>query len=40
METIRDLMGHSTSRITLDFYGHSTCDHKRVVMERLLAEAV
>ena len=40
VETIRDLMGHSTSRITLDFYGHSTCDHKRVVMERLLAEAV
>lgn len=34
-QMLKELLGHSSSKITLDWYGHSTDTHKRRTMARL-----
>ena len=34
LQMLKELLGHSSSKITLDWYGHSTEQHKRRVMAR------
>lgn len=40
VETLRYLMGHSSSKITLDCYAHSTKKHRREIMQRKFHIAV
>lgn len=35
LQMLKELLGHSSSKITLDWYGHSTEHHKRRTMARL-----
>lgn len=40
IETLRCLLGHSSSRITLDCYAHSTMKHRKEIMEKKFRLAV
>ena len=40
IETLRCLLGHSSSRITLDCYAHSTLKHRKEIMEKKFRLAV
>lgn len=37
IKTVSVLLGHSSTRITLDFYAHSLIDHQRAAMDNLAA---
>lgn len=37
VKTVSSLLGHSSARITLDFYAHSLMDHQRAAIDRLAA---
>lgn len=37
VKTVSVLLGHSTARITLDFYAHSLPEDQRTAVERLAA---
>ena len=37
VKTVSALLGHSSAKITLDFYAHSLIDQQRAAVERLAA---
>ncbi len=37
VKTVSSLLGHSSARITLDFYAHSLLEHQRAAIDRLAA---